>query len=80
MMNISEIIIQLKKQIAMEQYVFYQGSRYIPVCLVYWFDRVKNQWNYSVELMDPTHKNSTVRVSVKKIAFEPDNKNEEMGE
>ena len=64
MMNISEIIIQLKKQIAMEQYVFYQGSRYIPACLIYWFDRVQNQWNYSVELMDPTHKNSTVRKSL----------------
>lgn len=80
MMNISEIIIQLKKQIAMEQYVFYQGSRYIPTYLIYWFDRVQNQWNYSVELMDPTHKNSTIRVNVEKIAFEPDNKNEEMGE
>lgn len=81
MMNISEIIIQLKKQIAMEQYVFYQGSRYIPACLVYWFDRVQNQWNYSVELMDPTHKNSTIRVNVEKITFKPDAENyEEMGE
>lgn len=81
MMNIHEIIIQLKKHIAMEQHVFYQGSRYIPICLVYWFSRVQNQWNYSVELMDPTHKNSTIRVNVEKIAFKPDNENyEEMGE
>ncbi len=81
MMNTSEIIIRLKKHIAMEQYVFYQDSRYIPICLMYWFDRVQNQWSYSVELMDPTHKNSTVRVNVEKIAFELDHKNyEEMRE
>ncbi len=79
-MMISEIIIQLKKHIAMGKYVSYQGIRYIPICLVYWFDRVQNQWNYSVELMDLTHKNSTIRVNVEKIAFKPDNENyEEMG-
>ena len=73
MMNISEIIIQLKKHIAMERYVFYQGSRYIPTCLVYWFDRVQNQWNYSVELMDPSRKNTTVRANIEKITFEKEN-------
>ena len=69
-MTINEKIVQIKKCIAMKQYVFYQEIRYIPVCLVYWFDQIQNQWNYSVELMDPTHKNTTVRANVEKITFE----------
>ncbi|MGN0548056.1 MAG: hypothetical protein ACI4IM_00490 [Acutalibacteraceae bacterium] len=69
-MTLNEKIVQIKKCIAMKQYVFYQEIKYIPVCLVYWFDQNQNQWNYSVELMDPTHKNTTVRANVEKITFE----------
>ena len=72
-MTLNEKIVQIKKCIAMKQYVFYQEIRYIPVCLVYWFDQIKNQWNYSVELMDPSHKNTTVRANIEKITFEKEN-------
>lgn len=68
-MNASEIIIRLKKYIAMKQPVAYQEIKYIPVCLVYWFDRNQSEWKYSVELMDPTHKNTTVRANVEKVEF-----------
>lgn len=60
-------ILEVKKRIAIKETVRYQGTEYLPKCLVYWYDERADEWRYSAELVDTTHKNSVVRVGLEKI-------------
>lgn len=68
-MTSSDIIKRLKSCIVSQISVTYDGSKYIPVSLVYWYDKVQNSWQYSVELIDVTQSNTTIRVALNKIVF-----------
>ncbi len=60
-------ILEVKKRIVMKRTVRYQGAEYLPKCLVYWYDERADEWRYSAELVDITHKSSVVRVGFEKI-------------
>lgn len=68
-MTSSDIIRRLKSCIVSQISVTYDGSKYIPVSIVYWYDKAQNNWQYSVELIDVTQSNTTIRVALNKIVF-----------
>lgn len=60
-------ILEVKKRIVMKKTVRYQDAEYLPKCLVYWYDKRADEWRYSAELVDTTHKNSAVRAGLERI-------------
>ena len=60
-------ILEVKKHIVIKKTVRYQGAEYLPKCLVYWYDERADEWRYSAELTDITHKNSVIRVGLERI-------------
>ena len=55
------------ERIAKKQKVKYDGSLYLPIKYILWFDFISNSWKHSVMLKDIKHYNSVIEAPLERI-------------
>lgn len=55
------------ERIAKKQKVKYDGSLYLPIKYILWFDFTSNSWKHSVMLKDIKHYNSVIEAPLERI-------------